>query len=65
MSAFLCASHDLFQCLEQHLDVGAVFFDLRKAFDMVSYYLLSKLEKIGLDPFIVTWILNYFAGDHS
>ena len=62
VSALLCASHDWFVSLERRLDVGAIFFDLRKAFDTVPHsLLLSKLVKIGLDPFIVTWIHNYLA----
>ena len=42
--------------------VRGVFFDIRKAFDTVPHQpLISKLGRIGLDPFIITWIKNYPA----
>ncbi len=40
--------------------MGTVFFDLTKAFD--SGLLLSKLEEIGLNTFLVNWIADYFTG---
>jgi len=48
----------------QHLEGGheicAVFFDSSKAFGTLPYLsLISKLQKIGLDPLITTWIQNY------
>ena len=39
---------------------GEVFFDLRKAFDAVPHS-LSKLERVGLDPFYCNVIHNYLA----
>ena len=43
-------------------EIGAVFFDFKKAFDSIPHSpLLSKLEAIGLDPHIITWIHNYLA----
>ena len=43
-------------------EIGAIFFDFKKAFDTVPHLpLLSKLEKIGLDPLIIMWIHNYLA----
>ena len=37
------------------------FFYFKKAFDSVSHSQLSKLEEIGLNPCIVSWIHNYLA----
>ena len=43
-------------------EIGAIFFDFKKAFDTVPHLpLLEKLEQLGLDPCIVTWIHNYLA----
>ena len=51
-----------FQHLERGSEVAAIFFDFKKAFDTVPHFpLMSKLEKTGLDPHILTWIHNYLA----
>ena len=55
-------THEWFQLLENGAEIGAIFFDFKKAFDIVPHLpLLSKLEKIGLDPLIIMWIQNYLA----
>ena len=48
--------------LEDGLDICAVFFDFRKAFDSVPHLpLMCKVHSLGLDANIVTWINNYLA----
>ena len=43
-------------------DVGAVFFDFKKAFDSVPYIpLITKLQQLNLDPNIVSWVRNYLS----
>ena len=62
VTALLHVTHDWLQYLEKGHEISAVFFDFRKAFDTVPHLpLLSKLQKIGLDPLIITWIQNYLA----
>ena len=48
--------------LESSLDICAVFFDFRKAFDSVPHLpLMSKISSLGLDANITTWLNNYLA----
>ena len=48
--------------LENGLDICAVFFDFRKAFDSVPHLpLMSKISSLGLDANINTWLNNYLA----
>ena len=62
VSALLHTTHDWLQQLEMGTEIGAIFFDFKKAFDTVPHLpLLEKLEQLGLDPCIVTWIHNYLA----
>ena len=55
-------THDWLEHLEKGSEVGAVFFYFKKAFDSIPHSpLLSKLEAIGLNPHIITWIHNYLV----
>ena len=66
VSALLHVTHDWLQYLEKGVEVGAIFFDIKKAFDSVPHsLLLSKLEAIGLDGGIISWIHNYLADRHQ
>ena len=54
--------HESLTHLESGSEIGAIFFDFKKVFDTVPHLpLLSKLETIGLDPHIITWIPKYLA----
>ena len=52
VSALLHATHVWLQNLERGHEIGAVFFDT-----VPHQPLISELERIGLDPFIITWCL--------
>ena len=55
-------THDWLQQLEAGNEIGAIFFDFKKAFDRVPHQLLmSKLMGLGLDPYILTWLHNYLV----
>ena len=42
--------------------VCMVFLDVSKAFDTVPHsFLLAKLNKLGLDPYLLQWIRNYLS----
>ncbi len=61
-AALLSTTQDWFQLLEKGMEVGAVFFDFKKAFDTVPHQLLmDKLRDLGLNPQIVKWVQNYLA----
>ena len=63
VSALLHVTHDWFQHLERNHEVGAVFFDFRKAFDSVPHEpLLSKLKVLNLAHNVYVWLHNYLAG---
>ncbi len=48
--------------MEDGHEMGAVFFDLTKAFDSVPHRkLISKLRAIGLYDYLVSWITSYLA----
>ena len=62
VSALLHVTHDWFQHLERNHEVGAVFFDFRKAFDTVPHEpLLSKLKELNLAHNVYVWLHNYLA----
>ena len=49
--------------LHTGVDICAVFFDLRKAFDSVSHRaLLQKLSKLDLPPLLFQWLQDYLTG---
>ena len=60
VTALLSVLHDWHHYLEKGIDLCAVFFDLRKAFDTVPHYpLLGKLEELGVNRCLLRWICNY------
>ena len=62
MPCFLLSVHDWLNSMEDGHEMGAVFFDLNKAFDSVPHrQLISKLRAIGLDDYLVSWITNYLT----
>ena len=62
VSALIECTHDWFLHLDKYREIGAVFFDFKKAFDTVPHQpLLHKLLRLNLDPRITTWIHNYLA----
>ena len=59
-SAILSATQEWFTLLEEGKEVGAIFFNLTKAFDSVSHrQLIAKLESTGLSPYLLNWIKSY------
>ena len=51
---FNLVTHEWFQLLESTTDIGVVFFDFKKAFDMVPHMpLMSKLEELNLDHHVL------------
>ena len=62
VTALLSVLHDWHRYLEKGIELCAVFFDLRKAFDTVPHYpLLCKLEELGVDRYLLRWICNYLS----
>ena len=48
--------------MEDGHEMGAVFFDLTKAFDSIPHrQLISKFRDIGLDNYLVSWITSYLT----
>ena len=61
-SALLSFTHNCLESLDNGNEVGAVFFDLSKAFDSVPHGpLLAKIEEIGVSPFLIRWIQSYLS----
>ena len=48
--------------IDNKLTIGAVFIDLRKAFDTVDHTLLiAKLENIGFSVPVINWFTSYLS----
>ena len=62
MTALLHLTDQWLQALEEGLDICAVFFDFRKAFDSVPHLpLMAKIRSLDLHETISRWINNYIA----
>ena len=62
-AALLKTFNDWALALDNHKEVCAVFFDIRKAFDSVPHrYLLQKLIDAGINSFILRWVTSYLCG---
>ncbi len=62
ISALLSVTQDWFRQLEKRQEIGAVFFDLKKAFDSVPHLsLVDKLYKLELHRYIIKWVHHYLA----
>ena len=60
--ALLSATNEWFELLDAGAEVGAIFFDLSKAFDSVPHKaLLEKLKRTGLNGLLCDWIANYLT----
>ena len=60
--ALLSATNEWFKILDDGADVGAIFFNLSKAFDSVPHKaLLEKLKDIGLNRLLLKWITDYLT----
>ena len=60
LQALLVTTDNWLQYLESGSNVGAVFFDFKKAFDSVPHILLiTKLQQLNLDSNIVSWVRTY------
>ena len=62
VTALLSSTDEWFKALEDGLEICAVFFDFRKAFDSVPHApLMAKVWSLGLDVNITRWLNNYLA----
>ena len=62
VTALLSVTQEWLSALERGQEIGAVFFDYRKAFDSVPHRpLLEKLENIGFNNHILRWITDYLT----
>ena len=62
-SALLSVTSHWFEIMEAGSDVGAIFFDYRKAFDSVPHRLLvDKPISLHINPCLLRWIINYLSG---
>ena len=61
--ALLSATDDRLKSLETGADIGAVFFNLTKAFDAVPHRAqLEKLTSIGHNKYLIKWVASYLTG---
>lgn len=62
VGALLAATNDWLVTFDKGMDIGAVFFDITKAFDSVPHRLLiNKLHHSGLNKYLLKWILSYLT----
>ena len=62
VTALLETTYNWFEMLEKGNEVGAVFFDFKKAFDSVPHRaLLEKLENLQVNHILVKWIHSYLT----
>ena len=62
VTALLENTHNWFNVLEKSKEVGAVFFDFRKAFDSVPHRtLLAKLDDLQVNHLLIQWIHSYLS----
>ena len=63
ITALLKVTDDWLSAIDHGLLTGAVFIDLRKAFDTVDpYILLNKLSNIGVSDSCLSWFRSYLIG---
>ena len=61
--ALIAATANWHQYLDRKLSVGAVFFDLAKAFDSVPYPgILQALSQVGVTGSLHAWFADYLSG---
>ncbi len=59
-SALLKLTHDVYSALDSGDLIGAIFIDLKKAFELVDHYLLlDKLYAIGFSKNSLLWFNSY------
>ena len=64
VGALLTVINNWHQSLEAKMDVCAVLFNLKKAFDSVPHRpLLLKLSSLGIDLYLVKWIASYLCAE--
>ena len=62
VTALLETTHNWLQLLESGCEVGAIFFDFKKAFDSVPHRaLIQKLEGLGVNTYLLRWIVSYLT----
>ena len=62
VTALLATVDNWLRMLDEGSEIGAVFFDLRKAFDSVPHkVLMEKLQQTGLNINILAWVGNYLT----
>ena len=60
--ALLTVTNDWHQLLSKNRQVGAVFFDIRKAFDSVPHnQIIKSLSKHGISGPLLTWLSDYLS----